>query len=108
MNMNDYQAAAMSTKIYGPDQALDYAILGLAGEAGELAGSYAKAVRDEHPYILPSRKQHLLKEAGDVLWMIAAVADALGTDLEDIAQANLDKLASRANRGKLNGSGDDR
>lgn len=108
MNLNDYQQAAMSTKIYGRTVALPYAILGLAGEAGEVAGALAKAFRDDGSELTETKRTQIIKETGDCLWMIAAIADALGTDLEEIAQVNLEKLASRANRGTLGGSGDER
>lgn len=47
-------------------------------------------------------------ELGDVLWYVAAMARDIGWSLEDIADRNLSKLASRAQRGVLGGSGDDR
>jgi len=43
-----------------------------------------------------------------VLWYVAQVATEAGLELEDIAQANLDKLLSRQQRGVLSGSGDQR
>ena len=43
-----------------------------------------------------------------MLWYVAQVATEAGLDLDEIAQANLDKLLSRQQRGVLSGSGDQR
>lgn len=50
----------------------------------------------------------LQKEAGDILWQLAGLCSVMGWSLEDIAQQNLDKLADRQRRGKIDGEGDNR
>ena len=50
----------------------------------------------------------MAKELGDVLWYVAQLATELELDLDEIAEANLEKLLSRQRRGVLSGSGDDR
>lgn len=103
MKLNEYQNAAMTTAVYPEDQGLTYTILGLASEAGELAGKLKKQIRDGEGHY-----EAMKAELGDVLWYVAMAAEELGVGLEEIANRNLEKLASRANRGKLGGSGDDR
>ena len=43
-----------------------------------------------------------------MLWYISALADDLGVTLEEVAQANVDKLRSRKDRNMIGGSGDNR
>jgi len=50
----------------------------------------------------------LVKEVSDELWYSAAIASDMDKKLSDIAQANLDKLQSRKQRGVLHGNGDNR
>lgn len=50
----------------------------------------------------------LCKEAGDILWQLAGLCSAMGWELEAVAQINLDKLASRKERGQIDGDGDNR
>jgi len=85
-----------------------YPLLGLLEEAGELAGKVKKTIRDDEGVITEEKAGAMILEAGDAQWYISAIADALGHRLSYVAQANLDKLADRAKRGVLRGSGDHR
>jgi NTP pyrophosphatase (non-canonical NTP hydrolase) len=67
-----------------------------------------KAIRDDGGLVTDERRETIAKELGDVLWYVAQVASELGLELDEIAQANLEKLLSRQRRGVLAGSGDDR
>ena len=104
LTLDTYQQQAAKTAVYPEDEAVQYLIAGLAGEVGELASLFAKHWRDDGPLT----RDNLEAELGDVLWFVAMLADEIGCDLSDVAQGNLDKLADRANRGKLKGSGDNR
>lgn len=106
--LNEYQNLAMATAVFPIDKGLDYLVNGLTSEAGELAGHYAKAIRDDNGHLTPERRELMLKEVGDTLWMCAGIARELGTTLEAVAQGNINKLASRKQRGVLSGSGDTR
>lgn len=110
MDLNQYQERARRTAIYPqPLMGLPvYPALKLAGEAGEVAEKIGKIIRDEGGVIGPHRSVELAKELGDVLWYVANLAADLGFDLEQIGQMNLDKLESRALRGVITGSGDNR
>ena len=101
MNFNEYQKSAAKTAIYPPSKGFEYLATGLAAEAGEVAEKIKKHMRDGRSLV------GVGLELGDVLWYISALADDLGITLEEIAQANVDKLASRMERGKLGGSGDE-
>ena len=65
-------------------------------------------LRDSGGQLTQQQRDDMAAELGDVLWYVAAVAQELGVSLADVAQANLDKLASRKARGTLQGSGDNR
>lgn len=118
--LNEYQLLAHKTadypdvKVVGTKEGVEhyfnytYPALGLAEEAGEVAGKFAKAVRDNAGVIDEKRKQEIVKELGDVLWFVTELCTSLGVTLEDVAQRNLDKLASRKERGVIHGSGDNR
>lgn len=115
MDMNDYQDKAIKTAIYpehGWVNGLAYTVLGMCGEAGELANKVKKLMRDlnierveEIPY---EKRKELLAEAGDVLWYLAAFAWELDYSLTAMASENLSKLAGRADNDTLHGDGDNR
>ena len=108
MTLNEYQEAAIKTAIYDTTYRINYPILGLAGEAGELANKYKKVLRDDNGILHPDKRKALIDEVSDCLWYIAALARDLGTDLETVAKSNIEKLESRKARNKIGGSGDHR
>jgi NTP pyrophosphatase (non-canonical NTP hydrolase) len=108
IELSDYQQRSRRTAEYPRQAWLTYPALGLAGEAGEVAEHAKKAIRDDGGLVTDERRQAMAKELGDVLWYVAQLASELGMELEEIAQANLEKLLSRQRRGVLSGSGDDR
>lgn len=99
---SQYQSKANETAIFPKEVALSYVTLGLVGEAGEIANKVKKVIRDGRS------TDGIADELGDVLWYLAVLAETLGEDLGQIADKNLQKLASRKERGVLGGSGDNR
>lgn len=109
MEFKHYQERSRSTAKYpNAGNNFVYPTLGLAGEAGEVAEKIKKVIRDDGGSVSGEKKQEIQKELGDVLWYVAQIATELGLSLEDVAQGNLEKLASRMAREKIGGSGDDR
>lgn len=108
MDLKEYQSKARVTAIYPESYTLLYPVLGLCGEAGEVAEKVKKLIRDSENVMSEDTRQLLIKELGDVLWYLASCAHDLGTDLEEVAQINLAKLAARQSKNLLQGSGDTR
>lgn len=174
MDLDDYKDATSSTAIYpnagsGSALAMDYVLLGLVNEAGEVAGKAKKAYRDGQfavtGVLAEGEREGLTDELGDVLWYFArlcaekgvkfsniiwdttdepaglkdlalevsfaacdlaahdgkgdpryarlltaigSMAEYLGTDVGTLASSNSEKLAGRAVRGTIKGSGDKR
>ena len=125
MTLNEYQYEAMKTCMASCNN-MAYMLTNLIAEVGEFSGKIAKAVRRsevcyrdnqltpqylmEMEYIqkYAELKEELMYEAGDILWQLSGVVMKLGCSLEDVAKMNLEKLASRAQRGKIEGNGDHR
>jgi NTP pyrophosphatase (non-canonical NTP hydrolase) len=107
-SLEKYQMFVRSTKVYDREYSLVYPILGLANEAGEVAGKLKKIMRDDAGQLSTERFDELVAELGDVLWYVTAVADDLGITVSDIFYANYLKLNDRASRGMIKGSGDNR
>lgn len=112
LTFEQYQLRSAETAVYpevgtGSILAIAYCGLGL-GEAGEVQGKLKKILRDDNGVITDEKRKALRGEIGDVLWYLANLAGELDMGLEDIAQENIDKLASRRERGVLGGSGDNR
>ena len=103
LTLNKYQEEAVRTAIYPHTAQITYPAMGLANEAGEVLGKIKKIVRDG-----TFNRCDIVDELGDVLWYAAALARDLDVTLEEVAERNLTKLASRQERGTLKGSGDKR
>lgn len=110
MTLDEYQQAALTTARddHGDTLQFMHRVLGLVGEAGEVADKVKKIVRDQQGERTPSDNEELAKELGDVLWYVAALSDLLDVPLEALAQSNLDKLQDRQRRGRIGGAGDNR
>ena len=109
MNFDEYQNLSGKTAIYpGRGKNLTYPTLGLCGESGEVSEKVKKLIRDKGGVIDNDVRADLRKELGDVLWYVAQLCTELGLSMSDVAQGNIDKLASRMERGKISGDGDDR
>lgn len=112
MDFNEYQTRVAETAVY-PDSgtgsmlALAYVGLGL-GEAGEIQGKIKKIIRDNGGVVEDAARIAIMKEVGDNLWYLARVCSELSLDFGAVAGYNIAKLADRAERGVLQGSGDDR
>lgn len=65
--------------------------------------SFTNAAKNYH-----SRSIILKNSFVELVCCVEILAGQLGYSLEEVMQANIDKLASRAKRGTIGGSGDDR
>ena len=108
MDFNSYQNAARKTALYADAYRVTYPALGLASEAGEVAGKVKKVLRDRHGDFSEDQIDAIRDELGDVLWYVATLAADLGIDMDEIASGNIEKLRSRLERGAIQGDGDKR
>ena len=69
----------------------------------EVAEKIKKYFRDED-----YSKEDIVKELGDVLFYVTALANHIGSDLQTVMNTNISKLQDRLNRNKIQGSGDNR
>ena len=107
MDIKKYQQWTITTAIYpgagehGFNEIL-YLTLGLASEAGEVAGKLKKIIRGDKV-----EPQAFLSELSDVLWYMVRICDNLNIDMEQLAEYNVGKLEQRKALGTIQGSGDD-
>lgn len=95
MTFNEFQKGvlrtASTTCMANKENMRLNAVLGMAGESGELVDLIKKEMFQGHPY----DREHFIKEVGDVLFYAALAAEALDTTLEEIAIINNRKLWER-------------
>jgi NTP pyrophosphatase (non-canonical NTP hydrolase) len=97
--LDEYQKRAKRLAVHGYEiDPIVYLTLGLAGEAGEVADEIKKAMRPSDS--VDNRIDKIKLEMGDTLWYLSQLADKLGFNLSEIADANIHKLEElRAKRG---------
>ena len=93
MKINEYQELAMTTlnPALSQKDVLINSVMGLCGESGEAIDIVKKWLAQGHEL----DRERLAKELGDIAWYLAEAATALDMPLEEILQANIDKLKKR-------------
>ena len=84
----------LSKSLYGNFARFDNAVIGLTGEAGEVADMWKKIKFMNLEYNAETRDK-LVKELGDICWYLMSAATALGVPLDDIINQNIEKLKAR-------------
>lgn len=103
-----YQQKAAMYAVFPDSDGVPYLALGIASEAGEVAGKVKKIIRDKHGFISQEDRDAILAEVGDVLWYAAMLCTRLGAPLSEVADGNIAKLEDRRLRNKIHGEGDNR
>lgn len=95
MDLNRYQEQTQKTAIYpgqGTFEGLNYSIVAMVGEAGEVANEFKKFLRDDNGIMTLERREALLSEVGDTLWYLTRIAQELESTLALVAGDNIEKL----------------
>jgi NTP pyrophosphatase (non-canonical NTP hydrolase) len=92
--MDDYAVFVMEKMHSKNRDNKDYAMLGLAGEVGEVVDAWKKTY---HGKDLPVEK--VLEEMGDVIFYFTLVATQWGLTLDQIIEHNKEKLNARYPKG---------
>jgi NTP pyrophosphatase (non-canonical NTP hydrolase) len=113
MNSEDYSKKAPMTDV--SNHTLDYYYKGMVEELGEFFGHLKRITRDDGGKITWERFQKMIDEMGDFEWYrIRAwtkLCEEAGLDfvpIEKVWQRNINKLADRKDRNKLQGEGSNR
>jgi len=101
-----YDVVIPKTAQYPPATGLIYLTLGLAAEAGEVAGKLAKHYRGD--YDRPTAEAKMIDELGDVMWFWIALCKELGISPQEVIGKVVSKLMDRVERGVIKGDGDKR
>lgn len=106
MDLNQYQSWTLTTAVYPGAgshdfQEVNYLVLGLASESGEVAGKLKKIIRGDN--VDP---ESFLSEVSDVLWYLTRICDNVGITLEQLADYNYAKLEARKATDTIKGSGE--
>ena len=105
--LSEYQEFTPQTfivKEYPISSQIAYLYSGLAAEAGEVVGNYAKFVRGD--FDKTELRNRTYKELGDVMYFVSQIANTFNINLEDILVENKFKLSERMKANKIKGDGE--
>ena len=102
-----YKQFTRETAQYPKEVEMEYLMLGLANEVGEVLGKYKKYLRGDK-MVRQDFEKALVSEMGDVMWYFVRICDMLDVTLYDVMADNIVKLNDRKERGTIKGDGDDR
>lgn len=96
MNLKEYQELCKKTAKTFNDKEKEILCwgLGIAGEAGDVAGCIKKTIGHGN-----DQRLGIKENLGDTLWYMAMIANFFGWSLEDILQENIEKLQKRYSQG---------
>jgi hypothetical protein len=80
----------------------------LSIQAGIVAENVKKTIRDNYGSLSDCRRKNIRNALVSILWALNYISTESDTTLNACAEANLEKLRSRQERGKLTGDGDNR
>jgi len=92
MNLKEYQELCRKTskKFNTKEKEILTWGLGIAGEAGDVAGCIKKTFSHDN-----DQKTGIKENIGDTLWYIAMICNFFGWDLEEVLKENIKKLKER-------------
>lgn len=98
-----YKDFTRNTARYPKRKELDYLVIGLMNEAGEVGGVYKKMIRSRTDLKTPNKKgvtveDRLVDELGDVLWYLTRLCDVLDLDISDLMSENMHKLFGKMSK----------
>ena len=102
-----YMKFTQDTAQYPKEVEMEYLMLGLSSEVGEVLGKYKKYLRGDK-MIRQDFEKALLDELGDVMWYFVRICDVLNVTLYEVMSKNIEKLSRRRDKGTIKGDGDDR
>ena len=102
-----YMEFTRRTAQYPKEVEMEYLMLGLSSEVGEVLGKYKKYLRGDK-MVRQDFEKALVDELGDVMWYFVRICDMLDVSLYDVMSNNITKLSKRVVEGTIKGDGDDR
>ncbi len=98
MNLKEYQELCKKTakEFETPEKEILTWGLGLAGEAGDIAGCIKKTYAHDN-----DQTQGIRENLGDMFWYAAVMCNFFGWNLEEVLNENIEKLKKRYPDGKF-------